>query len=146
MQNYYEVLKVKKTASQDEIKKAYHVLASKYHPDKHPENQKYAEDMMKDINIAHEVLLDAESRRKYDESLEPNFSNQNAYESQSYYSSEEEKGEPPPIFESLKEHRILILAAIVIIGIILFGEKRHPPEAPIQNIVPIEKIPPEKMI
>ena len=146
MQNYYEVLKVKKTASSDEIKKAYHVLASKYHPDKHPENQKYAEDMMKDINVAHEVLLDAESRRKYDESLEPNFSNQNAYESQSYYSSEDEKGEPPPIFESLKEHRILILAAIVIIGIILFGEKRHPAEAPIQNIVPIEKISPEKMI
>ena len=145
MQNYYEVLKVKKTASSDEIKKAYHVLASKYHPDKHPENQKYAEDMMKDINIAHEVLLDAESRRKYDESLESNFVNQNVYESQAYYSREEE-GEPPPIFESLKEHRILILAAIVIIGIILFGEKRHPPEAPIQNIVPIEKIPPEKMI
>ena len=145
MQNYYEVLKVKKTASSDEIKKAYHVLASKYHPDKHPENQKYAEDMMKDINIAHEVLLDAESRRKYDESLESNFVNQNVYESQAYYSREEE-GEPPPIFESLKEHRILILAAIVIIGIILFGEKRHPPEATIQNIVPIEKIPPEKMI
>jgi DnaJ-class molecular chaperone len=145
MQNYYEVLKVKKTASSDEIKKAYHVLASKYHPDKHPENQKYAEDMMKDINIAHEVLLDAESRRKYDESLESNFVNQNVYESQAYYSREEE-GEPPPIFESLKEHRILILAAIVIIGIILFGEKRHPIEAPAQNIVPIEKIPPEKMI
>ncbi len=145
MQNYYEVLKVKKTASSDEIKKAYHVLASKYHPDKHPENQKYAEDMMKDINIAHEVLLDAESRRKYDESLESNFVNQNVYESQAYYSKEEE-GEPPPIFESLKEHRILILAAIVIIGIILFGEKRHPIEAPAQNIVPIEKIPPEKMI
>ena len=145
MQNYYEVLKVKKTASSDEIKKAYHVLASKYHPDKHPENQKYAEDMMKDINIAHEVLLDAESRRKYDESLESNFVNQNVYESQAYYSREEE-GEPPPIFESLKEHRILILAAILIIGIILFGEKRHPIEAPTQNIVPIEKIPPEKMI
>lgn len=145
MQNYYEVLKVKKTASSDEIKKAYHVLASKYHPDKHPKNQKYAEDMMKDINIAHEVLLDAESRRKYDESLESNFVNQNVYESQAYYSREEE-GEPPPIFESLKEHRILILAAILIIGIILFGEKRHPIEAPAQNIVPIEKIPPEKMI
>ena len=146
MQNYYEILKVKKTASSDEIKKAYHVLASKYHPDKHPDNQKYAEDMMKDINVAHEVWLNAESRRKYDESLEPNFLNQNAYESQTYYSSEEEEGEPPPIFESLKEHRILILAAIVIIGIILFGEKRHHAEAPIQNIVPIEKIPPEKMI
>jgi DnaJ-class molecular chaperone len=146
MQNYYEVLKVKKTASSDEIKKAYHVLASKYHPDKHPENQKYAEDMMKDINVAHEVLLDAESRRKYDESLEPNFSNQNAYESQSYYSSEEEKGEPPPIFESLKEHRILILAAIVIIGIILFGEKRHITETQPKMDVQIQNVPKEKLI
>ena len=146
MQNYYEVLKVKKTASSAEIKKAYHVLASKYHPDKHPENQKYAEDMMKEINVAHEVLLDSESRQKYDESLQPNFANQNMYESQAYHSSKEDEGEPPPIFESLKEHRVLIFAAIVIVGIILFGEKRHSAEIPTQNIVPIEKIPPEKMI
>ena len=41
---------------------------------------------------------------------------------------------------------MVVIAAIVIIGIILFGEKRHPAEAPIQNIVPIEKISPEKMI
>ena len=146
MQNYYEVLKVKNTASSDEIKKAYHRLASKYHPDKHPDNQKYAEDMMKDVNVAHEVLLDPESRRKYDESLRPNFTNQNVYEPQTFYSNEENNGEPPPIFESLKEHRILILAAIVIIGVILFGEKRHPTEAIPHNIVPIEKIPQEKMI
>ncbi len=146
MQNYYEVLKVKKTASSAEIKKAYHALASKYHPDKHPENQKYAEDRMKEINIAHEVLLNPELRQKYDESLQPNFANQNIYESQTYYSSKEEEGEPPQIFESLKEHRFLIFAAIVIIGIIVFGEKRHSAEIPTQNIVPIEKIPPEKMI
>ena len=146
MQNYYEVLKVENTASSDEIKKAYHRLASKYHPDKHPDNQKYAEDMMKDVNVAHEVLLDPESRRKYDESLQPNFTNQNVYEPQTFYSNEENNGEPPPIFESLKEHRILILAAIVIIGIILFGEKRHLAEAIPHNIVPIEKIPQEKMI
>ena len=145
MQNYYEVLKVKKTASSAEIKKAYHALASKYHPDKHPENQKYAEDKMKEINIAHEVLLNPESRQKYDESLQPNFANQNSSDFQTNYSSKEE-GEPPPIFDSLKEHRILILAAIVIIGIILFGEKRHSAEIPTENIVPIEKIPPEKMI
>ena len=145
MQNYYEVLKVKKTASSAEIKKAYHALASKYHPDKHPENQKYAEDRMKEINIAHEVLLNPELRQKYDESLQPNFANQNSSDFQTNYSSKEE-GEPPPIFDSLKEHRILILAAIVIIGIILFGEKRHSAEIPTQNIVPIEKIPPEKMI
>jgi DnaJ-class molecular chaperone len=146
MQNYYEVLKVKKTATSDEIKKAYHALASKYHPDKHPDNQKYAEDMMKEINVAHEILLDPESRQKYDESLEPNYANQNTFDSQTYYSSKEDEGEPPPLFESLKEHRVLILAAIVIIGIILFSEKRHSAKVPVQNIVPIEKIPPEKMI
>ena len=146
MQNYYEVLKVKKTASSAEIKKAYHALASKYHPDKHPENQKYAEDRMKEINIAHEVLLNPELRQKYDESLQPNFANQNSSDFQTNYSSKEEEGEPPPIFESLKEHRFLIFAAIVIIGIIVFGEKRHSAEISTQNIVPIEKIPPEKMI
>jgi DnaJ-class molecular chaperone len=146
MQNYYEVLKVKKTATSDEIKKAYHALASKYHPDKHPDNQKYAEDMMKEINVAHEILLDPESRQKYDESLEPNYANQNTFDSQTYYSSEEDEGGPPPLFESLKEHRVLILAAIVIIGIILFSEKRRSVQIPVQNIVPIEKIPPEKMI
>lgn len=146
MQNYYEVLKVKKTATSDEIKKAYHALASKYHPDKHPDNQKYAEDMMKEINVAHEILLDPESRQKYDESFEPNYANQNTFDSQTYYSSKEDEGEPPPLFESLKEHRVLILAAIVIIGIILFSEKRHSAQIPVQNIVPIEKIPPEKMI
>ena len=146
MQNYYEVLKVKNTASPDEIKKAYHALASKYHPDKHPDNQKYAEDMMKDINVAHEVLLNAESRRKYDESLKPNFANQNIYESQAYYSSEEEKGEPPPIFESLKEHRIVIVAAIVIIGIIMFGEKKCQQTSNSNLNIKIQNISKEKLI
>ena len=120
MKSPYDILGVDKSATQDEIKKAYHALASKYHPDKHPDNQKYAEDMMKEINVAHEVLLDSESRQKYDESLLPNSKNQNVYDSQTYYASEENNGEPPPLFESLKEHKILILAAIVIIGIIIF--------------------------
>lgn len=146
MQNYYETLKVKNTASAVEIKKSYHILASKYHPDKHPDDQKYAEDMMKEINVAHGILLNPEKRRQYDESMNSNFAEKNIYKSESYNSPQEEGGEPPPIFESLKEHKVLIFAAIVIIGIILFGEKRHSTEAPIQNIVPIEKIPPEKMI
>ena len=146
MQNYYEVLKVKKTASSAEIKNAYHVLASKYHPDKHPENQKYAEDMMKEINIAHEVLLNPESRQKYDESLQPNFADQNMYDSQTYYSSKEDEGEPPPIFESLKEHKILILAAIVIIGIIIFGEKKHQVGTSLKLDMQIQNIPKENLI
>jgi DnaJ-class molecular chaperone len=146
MQNYYEVLKVKKTASSAEIKKAYHVLASKYHPDKHPNNQKYAEEMMKEINIAHGILLDPESRQKYDESLLPNSKNQNVYNSQTYYASEENNGEPPPLFESLKEHKILILAAIVIIGIIIFGEKKHQVGTSPKLDTEIQNIPREKLI
>ena len=146
MQNYYELLKVKSDASSGEIKKSYHILASKYHPDKHPDNKKYAEEMMKEINVAHGILLDPESRRKYDESLQPNLTNQNAYESQTYYSNEESNGEPPPLFESLKEHKILILAAIVIIGIIIFGEKRHQVGTSPKLDMQIQNIPREKLI
>jgi curved DNA-binding protein len=64
--DYYKILGVNKTASQDEIKKAFRKLAVKYHPDKNAGN-KQAEDKFKEINEANEVLGDAEKRRKYDE-------------------------------------------------------------------------------
>ena len=108
--------------------------------------KKYAEDMMKEINVAHEVLLNPESRQKYDESLQPNFADQNMYDSQTYYSSKEDEGEPPPIFESLKEHKILILAAIVIIGIIIFGEKKHQVGTSLKLDMQIQNIPKENLI
>jgi DnaJ-class molecular chaperone len=101
---------------------------------------------MKEINIAHGILLDPESRQKYDESLLPNSKNQNVYDSQTYYASEENNGEPPPLFESLKEHKILILAAIVIIGIIIFGEKKHQVGTSPKLDTEIQNIPREKLI
>lgn len=64
--DYYKVLNVSKTATADEIKKAYRKLAVKYHPDKNP-NDKAAEDKFKEINEANEVLGDPEKRKKYDE-------------------------------------------------------------------------------
>lgn len=64
--DYYKALGVSKTASQDEIKKAYRKLAIKYHPDKNKGDQA-AEDRFKDIAEAYEVLRDPEKRRQYDQ-------------------------------------------------------------------------------
>lgn len=63
-QDYYEVLGVSRTASQDEIRKAFRKLARKYHPDINKE--KGAEDKFKILNEAYEVLEDPEKRKKYD--------------------------------------------------------------------------------
>lgn len=67
--NYYETLGVSKTASQDEIKKAYRVLVKKYHPDLHPGDKEAAE-KFKEINEANEVLSDEKKRKEYDFRLE----------------------------------------------------------------------------
>lgn len=64
--DYYKILGVGKTASQDEIKKAYRKLAKVYHPDKNPNNAE-AERKFKDLTEAYEVLSDSENRKKYDE-------------------------------------------------------------------------------
>ena len=64
--DYYEVLGVSKSASDDEIKKAYRKLAIKYHPDKNP-GDKEAEAKFKEINEAHDVLSDKQKRARYDQ-------------------------------------------------------------------------------
>ncbi len=65
--DYYEVLGVSKTASADEIKKAYRSLAKKYHPDLHPDNREEAEAKFKEISEAYEVLSDPDKRGRYDQ-------------------------------------------------------------------------------
>ena len=63
--DYYEILGVKKTESDEEIKKAYRGLAKKYHPDKNKGN-KEAENKFKEISEAYAVLSDREKREQYD--------------------------------------------------------------------------------
>ena len=64
--NYYEVLGVSRTASQEEIKKTYRRMARQYHPDLNP-GDKAAEAKFKDIVEAYETLSNPELRKKYDE-------------------------------------------------------------------------------
>lgn len=68
LRDYYQVLGLTKTASQDDIRKAYRRLARKLHPDLHPGPQKgEMEQKFKELNEAYEVLRDEEKRRKYDQ-------------------------------------------------------------------------------
>lgn len=68
--NYYDILQVNKNASPEIIEKAYKTLAKKYHPDlQTEENKKQAEEILKEINEAYEVLSNPEKKQMYDTSL-----------------------------------------------------------------------------
>ena len=74
--DYYEVLGVEKSASADDIKKAYRKLAMKYHPDRNPDN-KEAEEKFKEAAEAYEVLSDGDKKARYDQfgfaGVDPNY-------------------------------------------------------------------------
>src|SRR5258707_9072337 len=64
--DYYEILGVKKSASAEEIRKAFRKLASKYHPDVNP-GDKSAEEKFKALSEANDVLSDPKKRKMYDQ-------------------------------------------------------------------------------
>jgi curved DNA-binding protein len=109
--DYYKILNVPRTASEEDIKKAYRKLARKYHPDLNPHN-KEAEKKFKEINEANEVLSNPEHRKKYD-SYGKDWKNAEAFEvakkQQSHarrgagqqYHSDEYGGDFSEFFESM---------------------------------------------
>ncbi len=80
--DYYEVLGVEKSASADEIKKAYRKSAMKYHPDRNP-GDKEAEEKFKELGEAYEVLSDDDKRARYDQfgfaGVDPNYGGGGGY-------------------------------------------------------------------
>src|ERR1700719_4839873 len=63
--DYYELLGVARTASGEEIKRAYRKLAVKFHPDKNPDDP-HAEEKFKELGEAYDVLMDGDKRAAYD--------------------------------------------------------------------------------
>ncbi|CAI0461072.1 unnamed protein product [Linum tenue] len=96
--DYYKILQVDRSASDDDLKKAYRKLAMKWHPDKNPTNKKDAEAKFKQISEAYEVLSDSQKRAVYDQYGEEGLKGQvpppNAASGASYFSG----GEMPSSF------------------------------------------------
>ena len=67
LKDLYEILGVNKNATDEEIKKAYKKLAKKYHPDLNRDDPKTAEQKMKEINVAYNILKDPQKRAQYDQ-------------------------------------------------------------------------------
>src|SRR5206468_4035224 len=64
--DYYEVLGVARTATEDEIKKAYKKLALKHHPDRNPDDPKRSAERFRELSEAYQILCDPERRSVYD--------------------------------------------------------------------------------
>ena len=115
--DYYKILGVDKSASQDDVKKAYKKLARKYHPDLNP-NDPDAHRKFQEINEANEVLSDPEKRKKYDQYGE-NWKHADEFEAQqqqyrqyqngqgggAYWSSSDDGSEFSDFFEQMFGHR-----------------------------------------
>src|ERR1700761_2486632 len=90
--DYYQVLGVARTASDDEIKKAFRKLARVYHPDV-AKNKKEAEARFKEINEANDDLSDPVKRKKYDE-LGPNWKQGSEFRPTPQWQQEYRQGRP----------------------------------------------------
>lgn len=81
--DYYKIMGLEKTATQDQIKKTYRKLAKKYHPDLNPNDEK-AQEKFKEVSEAYEVLSDEKKRKQYDQIGQQGFSSGQQFDPSAY--------------------------------------------------------------
>lgn len=86
--NYYDILGIDKNATKKQIKKAYRKLSMKYHPDKKP-NDPIATEKFKEINQAHQILIDETKRKDYDLQMPDEKPQEKPQETTTYYTEPE---------------------------------------------------------
>lgn len=89
--NYYEILGVDRNVSAKDLKKAYKRLAKKWHPDLNRDNLKVAEEKMRAINVAYDVLSDEVKRLDYDKKIDSESKTQSQKKSERTTSSQQQK-------------------------------------------------------
>lgn len=99
--NYYEILKVSKNASQQEIRDSYKKLIKKYHPDLYKGNSEYAEKITKELNDTYAILSNEERKKEYDAIINPPTSN--IYKPTSYKQNYTNMEYEEPIKPSLED-------------------------------------------
>lgn len=111
MKNFYIVLEVKSTATQDEIKRSYRRLAKKYHPDK-TFGDKKAEEKFKEIQEAYETLSDATSRQSYDYDFNKYYESKSTNNTSSTEGSakQEEPITPESFYQIFRQTRVTVSA------------------------------------
>ncbi|MDC0563694.1 DnaJ domain-containing protein [Alphaproteobacteria bacterium] len=92
MDNFYDILGVSQNAEIEVIKAAHKALAKKYHPDTYSGNKKKAEEKLKSINAAFDVLSNSKKRKEYDEKIKSN-DKQTGFDDKSDFNADE-NGEP----------------------------------------------------
>ena len=122
--NYYEILNISKNANKTEIKKAYKKLVKKYHPDLYNGDKNFAEQKIKQINEAYDILSDSEKKLEYDNYLNNNSYNYNPIQSSEQKNKNQQNIVTKFIYEKLEhlnhKYQILIFIIIILLTLSIF--------------------------